>query len=254
MNTAVAEASVTTPSAPSLIALDRPTFVAALATILFTVGAGMAIGMLPASGPMAGALDAVKNLTYVLSIPVFDVARRLLLRRQVNRTHVQAVTGSRNIFFVVFVSALLLFVITEVFSFLIGYGMGYICSSIAAAASNVTAGQCFQGSVNVMSAVIVLPIMLVIGLACGWIWFKLLRGRFWLSLAMCAALIAVLFTIDLVWALRNLDHEILTPMIEQIRNLGLATQIGKQVIVLGVAITVGYGLALFWSRIVRLIG
>ena len=253
MNTAVAEASAT-PSVPSLIALDRPTFLAALATILFTVGAGMALGMLPASGPLAGALDAVKNLTYVLSIPVFDIARRLLLRRQVSRTHQEAVSSSRNIFFVVFVSAMLLFVITEVFSFLIGYGMGFICSSISATASNVNAGECFQGSINVMSAVVVLPIMLAIGLACGWIWFKLLRGRFWLSLAMCAALVAVFFSIDLVWALRNLQHEMLTPMMEQIRTLGLPLQVAKQVIVLAVAIMIGYGLAMFWSRITRWIG
>lgn len=253
MSTAVAEGSAVAPSA-GLIALDRPTFIAAVTTILFTVGAGMALGMMPATGPLAGALDAVKNLTYVLSIPVFDVARRLLVRRQVSRTHEEPVSSSRNIFFVVFVSALLLFVITEVISFLLGYGMGFICSQISAAASNVNAGECFQGSINVMSAVLVLPIMLAIGLACGWIWFKLLRGRFWLSLAMCAVIIAVLFSIDLVWAMQSLNHEMLTPMMDQIRNLGLATQIGKQVVVLSLAIIIGYSLALFWSRITRWIG
>ena len=253
MSTAAAEGSAVAPSA-GLIALDSPTLIAAVTTLLFTVGAGMALGMLPAAGPLAGALDALKNLTYVLSIPVFDVARRLLVRRQFKRTHEEPVSGSRNIFFVVFVSALLLFVITEVISFLVGYGMGFICSTISAAASDVNAGECFQGSINVMGIVLVLPIMLAIGLACGWIWFKLLRGRFWLSLAMCAALIAVLFSIDLLWAMRSLQHEMLTPMMDQIRNLGLVTQVAKQVIVLGAAIMIGYSLALFWSRITRWIG
>lgn len=253
MSTAVVEGSAITPSG-GLIALDRPTLMAALATILFTVGAGMALGALPASGPLAGALDAVKNLTYVLSIPVFDIARRLLLRRQVNRTQQEAVSSSRNVFFVVFVSALLLFVVTEVVSFLVGYGMGFICSSVSAAASNIKSGDCFRFSIETMGLVLILPVMLSIGVACGWIWFKLLRGRFWTALGMCAAMIAVLFAIDLVWALRALQHEMLMPMMEQIRNLGLAVQVAKQVVVLAIAILIGYGLALFWSRITRWIG
>jgi uncharacterized membrane protein YwzB len=67
-------------------------------------------------------------------------------------------------------------------------------------------------------------------------------------------MIALLFSIDLVWAMQSLNHEMLTPMMDQIRNLGLATQIGKQVVVLSVAIIIGYSLALFWSRITRWIG
>jgi len=46
----------------------------------------------------------------------------------------------------------------------------------------------------------------------------------------------------------------LTPMMEQIRTLGLPLQVAKQVIVLAVAIMIGYGLAMFWSRITRWIG
>jgi hypothetical protein len=250
MTTAAVEGSVTA-SAPSLIALDRPTFVAAVASLLFTVGAGALLGMLPANGPLAGALDAVKNLTYVLSIPVFDIARRLLLRRQMRRTHSEPVSASRNIFFVVFVSALLLFVVTEVASFLMGYGMGWLCGGIAAEWNNVNTGLCFQGGIQIMSFVIIFPLMLAIGVACGWIWFRLLRGRFWLSLLMCALVIAVLFSIDLVWALNSLQHEMLMPMIDQLRSTGMVLQVGKQVVVLAAAILIGYATAAFWNRITR---
>ena len=43
-------------------------------------------------------------------------------------------------------------------------------------------------------------------------------------------------------------------MIEQIRNLGVVVQVAKQVVVLGVAILLGYGVARFWSGVARWIG
>ncbi len=251
MTTAAAEGNAVAPSA--LITLDGPTLAAAVVSLLFTVGVGMALSMMPAAGPVAGALDALKNLTYVLSIPVFDISRRLLVRRQVRRTHEEVVSSSRNIFFVVFVSALLLFAVTEVVSFLVGYGMGFICSSISQAASDIKSGDCFRFSLETMGAVLILPIMLAIGIACGWIWYRLVRGRFWLALLICAVIIGILFTIDLVWALRALQHEMLTPMIDQLRNLGVAVQVAKQVAVLSIAIMLGYSLAAFWSKVTRFI-
>jgi hypothetical protein len=237
-----------------LITLDGPTVWAAGTTILFTVGTAMALGLMPASGPLAAAVDALKNLVYVLSIPVFDVSRRLLARRRVARTHIATVASSRNLFFVVFVSALILFVVTEIVSFLVGYGLGYICGTIATATKDIKSGDCFRFSLETMSVVLILPVMLAIGIACGWIWFRMLRGRFWSALLICAVFLGVLFAIDLVWAFRSPDAEILGPMLEQVRNLGFATQVGKQIVILTVAILVGYMVALFWSGVARWIG
>ncbi|MCL4767400.1 MAG: hypothetical protein KJZ80_14320 [Hyphomicrobiaceae bacterium] len=240
--------------AGALITLDAPTIWAAAATILFTVGGGMALGMLPEAGPLVSAIDALKNLTYVLAIPVFDISRRLLARRQMQRTDALPVGSSRNVFFVVFVSALILFVVTEIVSFLLGYGLGYMCSTIAQTAAEIRSGDCFRFGAETLGAVLILPIMLAIGIACGWIWFRLLRGRFWSALMICAVLLAILFSIDLVLALRNAQHELVAAMVEQIRSLGIVVQVGKQVVILVVAVLIGYGLARFWSGVARWIG
>ncbi len=238
----------------ALITLDGPTIWAAAATIVFTVGGGMALSLLPEAGPLVSAIDALKNLTYVLAIPVFDISRRLLARRRVQRSHAAPAGNSRNVFFVVFVSALILFVVTEIVSFLLGYGLGYMCSTIAQAAADIQSGDCFRFGAETMGAVLVLPIMLATGVACGWIWFRLLQGRFWAAMGMAVVLLAVFFGIDLFLALRSVQHELLTPMIEQIRNMGMTLQVGKQVAVLTVAILLGYGVARFWSGVARWIG
>jgi hypothetical protein len=234
-----------------VITIDRATVWAAFITLLFTVGSGVAISQLPASGSIASAVDAMKNLIYVLTIPVFDIARRLFLRRQVHRFHAEPVAGSRNLFFVVFISALLMFAVTEIISYLVGFGVGYLCRGVSAAASQIRIGDCFAFGLNTMSATVTLPVMLALGLACGWIWQRLVPGRLWFALAMVAPLLLVLFAIDYLYAMATMSAEILQPIMDQVRSGGASLQVGKQVVILVVPLLLGYAVAALWSALAR---
>lgn len=234
-----------------LITIDRSTIWAALTTLVFTVGSGVALSLLPATGSLGSAIEAMKNLVYVLTIPVFDISRRLFVRRQVHRFHTEAVEGSRNLFFVVFVSALLMFAITEIVSYLVGFGVGYLCRGVSAATNQIRVGDCFAFGLNTMSTTVTLPVMLALGLACGWIWRRLVPGRLWWALAMVVPLLLVLFAIDYLYAMATMNAEILQPIMDQVRSGGAGLQIGKQVVVLVLPLLLGYGVAAFWSVLAR---
>ncbi len=62
------------------VTLDTPTLSAATVTLLFAVLCGMALSALPQEGNLGGALDAVKNVVYVLTVPLFDLSRRFFSR------------------------------------------------------------------------------------------------------------------------------------------------------------------------------
>jgi hypothetical protein len=239
------------PSPGALITIDRATVWAALTTLLFTVGSGVAISQLPASGSIASAVDAMKNLVYVLTIPVFDIARRLFLRRQVQRFHTEPVEGSRNLFFVVFISALLMFAVTEIVSYLVGFGVGYMCRGVSAAASQIRVGDCFAFGLGTMSTTVTLPVMLALGLACGWIWQRLVPGRLWFALAMVVPLLLLMFALDYLYAMGTMNEEILQPIMEQVRSGGAGLQIGKQVVILTLPLLLGYAVAASWSALAR---
>jgi hypothetical protein len=234
-----------------VITVDRSTVWAAVATLIFTVGSGVVLSQLPASGSIASAVEAMKNLVYVLTIPVFDISRRLLLRRQVQRFHTRAVEGSRNVFFVVFISALLLFAITEIVSYLVGFGVGFLCRGVNAAASQIGVGDCFAFGLNTMSTTVTLPVMLALGLGCGWIWQRVIPGRLRWALAMIVPLLLVLFAIDYLYAMATMSAEILQPLMEQVRSGGVGLQIAKQVVILTVPLLLGYGIAAVWSALMR---
>ncbi|HXF53483.1 MAG TPA: hypothetical protein VNK52_05105 [Hyphomicrobiaceae bacterium] len=243
------------PAPGPLITIDRSTVWAAFVTLVFTVGSGVVLSQLPAmSQSLSSVVDALKNIVYVLTIPVFDISRRLFLRRQVQRTHIEPVEGSRNLFFVVFVSALLLFAITEIISYLVGFGVGYLCRGVSAAATHIRVGDCFAFGLNTMSSVVTLPVMLAIGLACGWIWRRLVPRRLLWALAILVPLLLALFTIDYLYAMATMDAEILQPIMDQIRSGGAGLQIGKQVVFLTVPLLLGYGVAAFWGVVARRLG
>lgn len=239
------------PAPGPTVSIDSSTISAAVVTLVFTVGAGVMLSQFPATGSIGSAIDAMKNLIYVLTIPVFDISRRLFARRQVQRTHITPVEGSRNLFFVVFVSALLLFAITEIVSYLVGYGVGYLCRGVSEAASQIRVGDCFAFGLNTMSTTVTLPVMLALGLACGWIWHRLVPGRLWSALLMVIPLLLILFAFDYAYAMATLNAEILGPIMEQVRSGGAALQIGKQVVILGVPLILGYAVAALWAMLAR---
>ena len=239
------------PAPGQIVAIDRSTIWAAFVTLIFTVGAGVVLSQFPASGSIASAIDAMKNLIYVLTVPVFDISRRLFVRRQMQRSHTTAVEASRNLFFVVFVSALLLFAITEIISYLVGSGLGELCRGVTSVAAQVKVGDCFAYGLNIMSIVVTLPVMLALGLGCGWIWHRLVPGRLWAAVAIIVPLLLILFGIDYLYAMATLNAEILEPIMDQVRSGGAALQIGKQVVILIVPLLLGYAVAAFWAMVAR---
>ena len=62
---------------------------------------------MPEAGQLGGAIDALKNVVYVLTVPFFDIVRRILARRKQEREHTPA-PEQPNLLTVAFVSALTL--------------------------------------------------------------------------------------------------------------------------------------------------
>ncbi|OYW15886.1 MAG: hypothetical protein B7Z55_14645, partial [Planctomycetales bacterium 12-60-4] len=77
------------------------------------VAAGVGLSALPQEGNLGGALDALKNLIYVLTIPLFDLSRRMLSRRKASALETTAPTESPNLLGTAFVTALVLFILIE---------------------------------------------------------------------------------------------------------------------------------------------
>jgi hypothetical protein len=226
-------------------AIDGPTLSAAVATLLFAIVAGVLLGHLPQEGQLSGALDALKNLIYVLTVPFFDIMRRLFARRKARIEHT-APAETPNLLSVAFVSALVLFVLIEAISWLTGFGMGGVCAVLAQSISGVNVGNCLAIGINILSSVIIGPIMIAMGIATGWIWQRAVSGRFLITLLLFAIAVAVLFALDFFILLQNTPDAAQT-LRDQFNAVGPVRQIGLQVVILGVSTAIGYGARRLWS-------
>jgi hypothetical protein len=232
--------------------LDGPTLTAAVATLLFAIGAGALLSYLPTTGTFAGALDALKNLIYVLTVPFFDIVRRLLVRRAAAIKHVPP-NETPSLLAVAFVSALVLFVIVEALSWLTGFGMGGVCALLAQSITGVDIGSCIALGLNVLGAVIVAPIMLALGFANGWIWQRMLPEGFATTLAIFAVAVAVLFALDFAILMQGVP-DVAKAFQEQMSAIGPIRQIGTQVALLGVSTVIGFGARRLWGAIAGAFG
>jgi hypothetical protein len=68
---------------------------------------------------------------------------------------------------------------------------------------------------------------------------------------MVIPLLLILFAFDYAYAMATLNAEILGPIMEQVRSGGAALQIGKQVVILGVPLILGYAVAALWAMLAR---
>jgi len=225
--------------------LDAPTVSAAVATLLFAVVSGVLLGHLPEAGNFSGALDALKNLIYVLTVPFFDIARRVFARRKARIEHTLPAENP-NLLTVAFVSALVLFVIIEVISWLTGFGMGGVCSVLAQSISEVNVGSCLGIGINILSSVIIAPIMIALGLATGWMWQRMITGSFLTTLILFGIAVAILFGLDFFILLQNAPEAVQTVR-DQLVAVGPLRQIGLQVVILTVSTAIGYGARRLWS-------
>lgn len=225
--------------------LDGPTVNAALVTLLFAITSGVLLGYLPENTHFAGALDALKNLIYVLTVPVFDIVRRIFARRKARIEHTVP-ADNPNLLTVAFVSALVLFIIIEIISWLTGFGMGGVCAVLAQSVSGVEIGSCLGIGINILSSVIIGPIMIALGFATGWMWQQMVTGRFLITLVLFAIAVAVLFALDFFILLQNTPDAVKTVK-DQLNAVGPLRQIGLQVVILTVSASIGYGARRLWG-------
>jgi len=227
--------------------LDGPTVSAAVATLLFAVGAGILLGHLPKDGQLGGALDALKNVIYVLTVPVFDILRRIFARRKSRITHT-ALAESPNLLSVAFVSALVLFVLVEAISWLTGFGMGGVCAVLGQSFAGIEFGKCLTIGIGILSSVIIGPIMISLGIANGWIWQRLVPSGFWMTLLLFAIAVGLLFALDFFILLQNTPDAVKT-LKDHLNEVGPLRQIGLQVVILSISTAIGYGARRLWSAV-----
>jgi hypothetical protein len=246
--------AMTTADATITPTLDTPTVLAAVTTLAFAVASAAALSNLPQDGAIGGALDALKNIVYVLTVPLFDVARRLFARRS-SDTPSRAATpaGGANVFSVAFVTGLVLFILIELLSWLTGFSMGAACVLLGQAGQVNNFGQCLTIGISVLGTALIAPIMIALGATAGWIWKGLLDRGFLLALLILAVVLAGLFSIDFFILLQRPAGEA-QALQDQFNAIGPVRQIGLQVVLLTVGVLLGNGARRLWHGAARVFG
>lgn len=238
--------------------VDTPTLVAAVVTLTFAVLAGIALSSVPQDGTLAGAADALKNIVYVLTVPVFDLSRRVLSRR---RVHAAAApigasppgAGGANLLGTAFVTALVLFILIELLSWLTGFGMGSVCALFGQQGQITDLGQCLTVGISVFGTVLIAPIMIALGASAGWMWKGMLRDGFLTTLLIFMGVIAALFALDFFILLQR-DAGEAQALQDHFNAVGPVRQIGLQVAILAVGVLLGYGARRLWQGVARALG
>jgi hypothetical protein len=233
--------------------LDAPTLWAATFTLVFALAAGTGLSAMPQEGNLGGALDALKNLIYVLTVPFFDLSRRALARRKTSRLEAASETAPPNLLGTAFVTALVLFIIIELISWLTGFAMGGTCVTLGHTPESGNFGQCLTLGIGVFGTFVVAPIMIALGVSAGWIWKGTLHSGFWITLLIFAAVVALLFALDFFILLQQPAGPVQT-MQDTFNAIGPVRQVGLQVVILSVSVLLGYGARRIWQGVARAFG
>jgi hypothetical protein len=228
---------------------------AAVVTLLFAILAGVGLSAVPQEGNLAGALDALKNIMYVLTVPLFDLSRRLFAR---NKARAAAPTAplpaeGPNLLWMAFVTALVLFILVELVSWLTGFGMGGTCVMLGFTVESGQFGNCLTLGVSVFGSVVVAPIMIALGASAGWIWKGTLHSGLLRALPIFMVVVAVLFALDFFILLQQAPGEA-KALQDQFNAVGPLRQIGLQVGILTVSLLLGYGARRVWQGVTRAFG
>jgi hypothetical protein len=186
-------------------------------------------------------------VVYILTVPVFDILRRIFARRKARITHTQ-LSASPNLLTIAFVSALVLFVLVEAISWLTGFGMGAACAVLGQSFTGIDFGKCLTIGIGILSSVIIGPIMISLGLANGWIWQRLIPSGLLTTLLLFSVVVAFLFALDFFILLQNTPDAVQT-LKDHLNQVGPLRQIGLQVVILGVSTAIGFGVRRLWSAV-----
>jgi hypothetical protein len=208
------------------------------------------LSYVPDAGGLGGALESLKNIVYVLTVPVFDIARRILTRRR-NAANPVASSEGPSLLTVAIVSALVLFIIIELLSVLIGFGAGSICNALGQSTQELAVANCFQVGVNMLAVAVLIPIFVAIGMACGWIWQRYLNQDLLKTLLLFIVAFLILFSIDYYLLIVNGSETENTKLYyEQMRQSALIFIAGKPLI-LAPSILLGYAAGKAWNGLAR---
>jgi hypothetical protein len=152
-----------------------------------------------------------------------------------------------------FVTALVLFVIIELFSWLTGFGMGSVCVLLGHTIESGNFGQCLTLGIGVFGSVVVAPIMIALGSTAGWIWKGILHSGFWITLLIFMAVVAMLFALDFFILLQQAAGPVQAVQ-DQFNAIGPVRQVGLQVGILSISILLGYGARRLWQGVARAFG
>lgn len=234
--------------------LDSPTVTAAIVTLSFAVLAGIVLGALPKEGNVGSAIDAVKNIVYVLTVPLFDLSRRVFARRRATRTAtVDAPAEGPNLLSTAFITALVLFIIVEILSWLTGFGMGSVCALFGQQGQIADFGQCLTVGVSILGVALVAPLMIALGASAGWMWKGMLNKGFLTALAIFMLVVACLFGLDFFILLQQAPGPA-QALQDHFTAVGPVRQIGIQVVILSGGILLGYGARRLWQGVARAFG
>lgn len=246
--------STTTAREQGLPALDTPTVAAAAVTLAFAILAGIAIGNLPQSGGLGGALDALKNVIYMLTVPLFDLSRRYFAKRAARLAAAPAAPQGlappepANVLRIAFASALVIFVLAELIGWLLGLAMGVTCNEMGYQAASKELATCLAEGLDAFMNILIAPVMMMVAAAAGWLWRGLVRSRLWAALLIFMVATAGLFSLDF---LIMLSHT--TPETDAIRadyaEFGLVRQVGITLAVLTTGVLAGYGARSLWQSL-----
>lgn len=226
---------------------DGATVAAAVATLAFAVLAGVLLANVPQAGQLGGAIESIKNVVYVLTVPFFDIARRLFASRG-NAATPGSVPAAPNLLTIAFVSALVLFIVIEAISVLVGAGVGGFCQVLGQNGLTIDFGLCLLTGFNAMGTAVIGPLMVALGLACGWMWQRLVGDGFWRAFILFTVAITLLFGLDYLFFLQNplaKTQSVQDAMV----NWGPVQQIGLQLIVLLPSVLIGYGVRRLWTAV-----
>lgn len=234
--------------------LDTPTLTAAMVTLSFAVLAGIVLGALPKDGGLGNAIDAIKNIVYVLTVPLFDLSRRMFARRKAARAAtVEPTAEGPNLLSTAFVTALVLFILVEIVSWLTGFGMGSVCALFGQQGQITDFGQCLTLGVSILGTVLIGPIMIALGASAGWMWKGMLRKGLLTTLLIFMLVVAGLFALDFFILLQQ-SPGAAQALQDHFNAVGPVRQIGLQVAILSVGILLGYGARRLWQGVAGAFG
>ena len=236
------------------VTFDGPTLWAAAVTLTFAILTGIVLSNVPQVGHLGGAIDALKNIAYVLTLPLFDLSRRVFAARRAARAAPAPSAHGPDLLRLAFVSALVLFVLVELMSVLAGFGIGTLCVTLAGQqAPGLDFGPCLVTGLSVLGNVLLGPLMLALGVTAGWIWRGTLRSGFLTTLLIFSAVVAILFALDFLIVLQQHAGPV-QALQDQLTQIGAVRQVGTQVVLLGLGVTVGYGARRLWQALTRAFG